>query len=188
MQRSRLKSSKIERAEQLGLNPPEEIKRIIQANPKENESLFEGRIWEGFEMISSIAYPCRYETFKPINWFPKTFFHVLWLPSLHSNLSIEMSGHGHTHQHHHKNKTLAGQPEVARAEANMMAGKNYENPHQGHNEMFDTFDELKEHRREAYGNHSSRETRGVRIDRELEQEDQQRLQEKEAARAAKRNV
>ncbi|KAL1927426.1 hypothetical protein VTP01DRAFT_3663 [Rhizomucor pusillus] len=33
-----------ERAEQLGLNPPEEIKRIIQANPTENESLFEGRI------------------------------------------------------------------------------------------------------------------------------------------------
>lgn len=64
-----------------------------------------------------------------------------------------------------------GNQQISHAEAALGAGRSYEKPREGHNEMFDNVKELHNYNTENYGHHASKESRGERIDQELEQED-----------------
>lgn len=74
--------------------------------------------------------------------------------------------------------------QIAHAEAAMMAGKAYEGNREGHNKQYDTFEDYVhsgDHER-----HEGQPSRGARIDRELEQQDQELLAQKEASKAQKK--
>ncbi|KAJ2961849.1 hypothetical protein NQZ79_g2901 [Umbelopsis isabellina] len=73
---------------------------------------------------------------------------------------------------------------VAHTEAAMMAGKAYEGNREGHNKQYDTFqDYVNSGDHEKHEGHPSR---GARIDKELEQQDQELVAQKEASRAQKK--
>jgi hypothetical protein len=75
---------------------------------------------------------------------------------------------------------------VAHTEAAMMAGKAYEGNREGHNKQYDTYLEyLYSGDHEKHEGHPSR---GARIDRELEQQDQEMVAQKEASRAQKEHA
>ncbi|KAG0191586.1 hypothetical protein DFQ28_011499 [Apophysomyces sp. BC1034] len=72
-------------------------------------------------------------------------------------------------------------PQIAHVEAAYGAGRKYENANEGHNTMYDSFDEYLKHRQPIH--ESRQESRGARIDRELAREDKETVRQKEEARA-----
>lgn len=72
---------------------------------------------------------------------------------------------------------------ISKAETAYMAGKPYEAPHEGHNKQYDTFQDYLNN--ENHEKHQGRPSRGTRIDHELEQEDQEIIAQKKAAKAQK---
>ncbi|KAI9496118.1 hypothetical protein BDB00DRAFT_163549 [Zychaea mexicana] len=72
---------------------------------------------------------------------------------------------------------------VAHTEAAMEAGRDYENPNEGHKKMYDNVEDLMKKRDEPIKK-SYDESRGARIDQELEEEDQQRLAQKDQSKEA----
>jgi hypothetical protein len=86
-----------------------------------------------------------------------------------------------TMSHHNKDKYS----QIAHAEAALGAGRKYENPSEGQNQMYDNFQDLVKENERQYGHSSNQESRGTRIDRELEQEDKEtieRMNEQQAQR------
>ncbi|KAI8139402.1 hypothetical protein BJV82DRAFT_627137 [Fennellomyces sp. T-0311] len=67
---------------------------------------------------------------------------------------------------------------VAHTEAAVEAGMDYENPHEGHNKMYNDFSNLEKKRDEpihkSYNAH-----RGARIDQELEEEDKEAIRKQD---------
>ncbi|ORZ03094.1 hypothetical protein BCR43DRAFT_482738 [Syncephalastrum racemosum] len=87
--------------------------------------------------------------------------------------------HHHTSQHHHATKHRSqAVGTVAHAESAVGAGKKYEDPREGRNETFDSFNDLVKHNHDNYGKGSNKESRGARIDRELAEEDQEIIEHK----------
>ncbi|KAG2177819.1 hypothetical protein INT43_003066 [Umbelopsis isabellina] len=75
--------------------------------------------------------------------------------------------------------------QIAHAEAAMMAGKAYEvRNHEGHNKQYDTFEDYVNSG--DHEKHEGQPSRGARIDRELEQQDQKLVAQKEAKQAQKK--
>jgi hypothetical protein len=72
---------------------------------------------------------------------------------------------------------------IAKAETAFMAGKPYEGSHEGHNKQYDTFQDYLNN--ENHMKHEGQGSRGSRIDHELEQEDEEQIAQKNAARAQK---
>lgn len=78
-----------------------------------------------------------------------------------------------------------GNSEIAHAEAALGAGRPYEKPNEGHNEMFNTVKELEEHNKKAYGHSSNKQSRGERIDQELQEEDKRTIEKMNEAHKKK---
>jgi hypothetical protein len=64
-----------------------------------------------------------------------------------------------------------GNQQVAHAEAALGAGRPYEKSNEGHNAMFNDMKELEKHNAQEYGHPAGKQSRGERIDQELDQED-----------------
>ncbi|KAF7728399.1 hypothetical protein EC973_006207 [Apophysomyces ossiformis] len=79
---------------------------------------------------------------------------------------------------HHDNSK---HPRIAHVEAAFAAGRKYENSNEGHNQMYDSYEEYLKHREPIH--ESRNQSRGVRIDKELAQEDQELLRRKQEAQA-----
>lgn len=89
---------------------------------------------------------------------------------------------GSPEHHHHKRSTKAGMPANSKVEAALGAGRKYEKPLEGQNKWYDDFHELEAERIANSPHYPTRQSRGARIDKELEQEDKRTLAEREAAR------
>ncbi|ORZ03068.1 hypothetical protein BCR43DRAFT_482682 [Syncephalastrum racemosum] len=88
--------------------------------------------------------------------------------------------HHHSGQHSHNAKGRAheGGSTVAHAESAMAAGKPYEAPNEGHNQMFDNFEDHQKHRHQEYGTHANKPSRGAEVDQELAEEEQEIVDKK----------
>ncbi|KAI7904202.1 uncharacterized protein BX663DRAFT_504278 [Cokeromyces recurvatus] len=70
---------------------------------------------------------------------------------------------------------------VAHAEAALGAGRPYEKAQRGQPEMYDSMKELEEQHAKQYSHGPSHESRGQRIDKELEQEDKETIKKMDQA-------
>ncbi|KAI8887468.1 hypothetical protein K501DRAFT_149793, partial [Backusella circina FSU 941] len=75
--------------------------------------------------------------------------------------------------------------QIAHAEAALGAGRKYENPSEGQNQMYDNFEDLVKENERQYGHSSNQESRGARIDRELEKEDKETVERMNEQQAQK---
>lgn len=77
-----------------------------------------------------------------------------------------------------------GNSEIAHAEAALGAGRPYEKSNEGHNQMFSDIKELNQHHKESDHN-PSKQSRGERIDHELEQQDRETIEKMNQLRQKK---
>jgi hypothetical protein len=79
-----------------------------------------------------------------------------------------------------------GNPDIAHSEAALGAGRPYEKKsREGHDQMFDDVKDLAKHNAEQYGHNPDRQSRGKRIDQELEKEDKDIIDRQNQAREQK---
>lgn len=78
-----------------------------------------------------------------------------------------------------------GPSNIARAETALGAGRPYEKSGEGHNEMFNTVKELEEHNKKQFGHDSHNQSRGERIDNELNEEDKRTIERMNEAQKRK---
>ncbi|GAA5799924.1 hypothetical protein EDC94DRAFT_512136 [Helicostylum pulchrum] len=78
-----------------------------------------------------------------------------------------------------------GSSEISHAEAALGAGRPYENSHEGHNKMFDSFKDLEEYNKTHFGHEASKSSRGERIDQELAEEDKETVEKMNEAHKQK---
>lgn len=83
-----------------------------------------------------------------------------------------------------KGVSHTGNSQIAHAEAALGAGRPYEKAHEGHNEMFNSVKELEAHHN-GQGHVSNKQSRGERIDNELEQEDKKIIEKMNEAHKQK---
>jgi hypothetical protein len=81
-----------------------------------------------------------------------------------------------------------GKSDVAHAETALCAGRPYEKSNEGHNQMFSDMKELEQHNSKEFGHNTSKQSRGERIDHELEEEDRKIVEKMNEARQKREEV